>query len=86
MNKYQELDETLKVSSAFCINMYLANIYYFINILKIDLLLSYFMLCFQVGFVLTLADERSSWRQIKKYKLILVKLEFENRMSFSIRL
>ena len=60
MNKYQELDETLKVSSAFCINMYLANIYYFINILKIDLLLSYFMLCFQVGFVLTLADERSS--------------------------
>ena len=86
MNKYQELDETLKVSSVFCINMYLANIYYFINILKIDLLLSYFMLCFQVGFVLTLADERSSWRQIKKYKLILEKLEFENRMSFSIRL
>ena len=86
MNKYQELDKTVKVSSVFYINIYLANIYYFINILEIDLLLSYFMLCFQVGFVLTLVDERSSWRKIKKYKLILENLEFEDRMSFSIRL
>ena len=30
-------------------------------------LLPYSMLSFQFGFVLTLEDERSSWRHIKKY-------------------
>ena len=67
LNTHQELEEILEVSSSFNMNMYLANIYYLINILEIDFLLSFFMLCFQVGFVLTLADERSSWRHIKKY-------------------
>ena len=60
MNTHQELGKIFEVSSAVYINMYLANIYYMINILEIDFLLSFFMLCFQVGFVLTLADERSS--------------------------
>ena len=66
MNTHQELEKILEVSSAVYINMYLANIYYLINILEVDFLLSFFMLCFQVSFVLTLADERSSWRHIKK--------------------
>ena len=86
MKTHQELEKILEVSSAVYINMYLANIYYLIGILEIDFILSFFMLCFQVCFVLTLVDERSSWRHIKKYQLILEKFEFENRMSFSLRL
>ena len=39
------------------------------------------MLCFQIGFVLTLADIRSSWRHIKKYWLILEKSEFERGIA-----
>ena len=65
--------------------MYLPNIYYFINILEIDFVLSFFMFCFQVGFALTLEDERSSWRHIKKNYLLLEKFEFENKISFSLR-
>ena len=66
MKTHQELEKILEVSSAVYINMYLANIYYLINILEIDFLLSFFM-CFHVCFVLMLADERPSWRHIKKY-------------------
>ena len=60
MNTHQESEDILEVSSAVYINIYLANIYYLINNLEIDFLLLFFMLCFQVGFILTLADERSS--------------------------
>ena len=60
MNTHQESEEILKVSSRVYINIYLVNIYYLINILEIHFLSSFFILCFQVGFVLTLADERSS--------------------------
>ena len=67
MNTHQELEDNLEVSSGVYINMYLANIYYLINILEIYFLLSFFMLHFQVGFVITLADERLSWKQIKNY-------------------
>ena len=63
MNTRQKLEDILEVSSAVYINMYLANIYYLVNILKMDFLLSFFM-CFQVGFVLKLAGERFSWRNI----------------------
>ena len=73
---HQELQKILKVSRAVYINTYLANICYLINILKIDFLLSIFVLCFQVCFVLTLAQKRSSWRHINKYYLILEKFEF----------
>ena len=67
MKTHQELEKILEISSAVYLNTYLANIYYLINILEIDFLLSFFMFCFQVCFVLTLTDERSSWRHIKKY-------------------
>ena len=86
MKTHQELEKILEVSSAVYINMYLASRYYLINILEIDFILSFFMLRFQVCFVLALVDKRSSWRHIKKYQLILEKFEFENRMSFSLRL
>ena len=86
MNTHQELDEVFEVSSAIYIDMYLTSIYYLINILEIDFLLSYFMLCFQFGFDPTLADEHSSGRHSKKYYLILKKFEFKNRMSLSLRL
>ena len=60
MSTHQESEEILEVSSAVYINIYLANICYLINILEIVFLLSFFMTFFQVGFVLTLAEERSS--------------------------
>ena len=74
MKAHQELEKTLEVSSAVYINMYLANIYYLINILEIDFILSFFMLCFQICFVLTLVDERPSCRHIEKNQLILEKV------------
>ena len=46
MKTHQELEKMLEFSIAVYINMYLANIYYLINILEIDFLLSLFMLCF----------------------------------------
>ena len=67
MNSHQELEKIVEVSSAVYISMYLANIYYLRTVLEIDFLLSFFMFYFQVCFVLTLAEERSSWRHIKKY-------------------
>ena len=60
LNTHQESKEIMEVSSAVYINMYLDNIYYLINILAIDFLLSFFMLRFQGGFVLTLVAEYSS--------------------------
>ena len=50
--------------------MYLANIYCLINISEIDFLLSFFMLYFQVCFVLTLADNvqvEDTSRNISKF-------------------
>ena len=67
MNTNQELEEILEVSNAVYINMYLANVYYLVNILEVDFLLSFFTLSFQFGLALTLPDEISSWRHIKKY-------------------
>ena len=63
MNTRQKLEDSLEVSSAVYINTYLADMYYLVDILKMDFLLSFFI-CFQVGFVLKLAGECSSWRNI----------------------
>ena len=46
MNTHQESEEVLEVLSAVCINIYLANIYYLMNILEIDFLFLFFMFCF----------------------------------------
>ena len=70
MTTHQELEEILEFSSAVYINMYLANIYCLINISEIDFLLSFFMLYFQVCFVLTLADNvqvEDTSRNISKF-------------------
>ena len=70
MITHQELEEILEFSSAVYINMYLANIYCLINISEIDFLLSFFMLYFQVCFVLTLADNvqvEDTSRNISKF-------------------
>ena len=70
MNAHQELDEILEVSSTAYIN-------------KIP---SFSFTIFHVvfGFVLTLEDERSSWRHIKKYQLNLnLKIELPLVLDFN---
>ena len=47
-------------------------------------LLSFFMLCFQDGFIFMLVNERSRWRHIKKYYLILnLKIECPLVLDFN---
>ena len=84
MNTHQGSEEIFEVSSAAYISIYLADICYLINILEIDFLLSFFMLCFQDGFIFMLVDERSRWRHIKKYYLILnLKIECPLVLDFN---
>ena len=64
MNTHQELEKILEVSSTVYINMYLANIHYFINVLERDFLLSFFMLCL---FRSHAGGRTFKQRHIKKY-------------------